>query len=30
MKEKLMCEEIRNWKWTNAEMKKDMAKKLFE
>ena len=31
MKEKkLISEEIRDWKWTNAEMKKDMAEKLYE
>jgi hypothetical protein len=30
MKEKLLSEDIRNWKWTKVEMKKDMAEKLFE
>jgi hypothetical protein len=31
MKEKkLISEEIRDWKWTSVEMKKDMAEKLYE
>jgi hypothetical protein len=30
MKEKLISEEIKDWKWTKVEMKKEMAKKLFE
>jgi hypothetical protein len=30
MKEKLISEEIRNWKWTSVDMKKEMAKKLYQ
>lgn len=30
MKEKLLSEDIRNWKWAKAEMKKEMAEKLYE
>jgi hypothetical protein len=30
MKEKLLSEDIRNWKWAKADMKKEMAEKIFE